>query len=41
MHHRLASSLGGACPICGHALRLVVVEGRLTWFCPLCGEVRR
>lgn len=37
----MRGDVGGCCPVCGHALRLVFTGGRLVWVCPLCGEVRR
>lgn len=27
------------CPVRGHRLVLVLVEGKLAWVCPLCGAV--
>ena len=35
----LSSLLGQTCPVCGHALRLVLTSDGLHWVCPLCGEV--
>ena len=32
--------LGTSCPVCGHALRLVLTQGGLHWVCPVCGEVK-
>ena len=33
--------LGAECPVCGHSLRFVLVDGRLTLVCPCCGFTRR
>ena len=35
----LFSLLGQTCPVCGHALRLVLTPDGLHWVCPVCGEV--
>lgn len=31
---------GRECPVCGHALRMVLTDAGLIWVCPVCGEVR-
>lgn len=29
------------CVVCGHKLRLVLLDGKLCFVCPCCGEVKQ
>ena len=39
MRRRIWVFMARECPVCGHALRMAIVSGRLVWVCPVCGPV--